>query len=187
MSAPCSVNAKGGRRRPVRVPGLDITICDLQFSNSFAESWNMSRPESVPDCADSLQVRIRCSLSAAVNRGVSPDGALWDGRYKSTVQREASLLTCQRYFGSNPVRTGVVQDPADYRWSSYQANALGSAISSLPGISSSWHWTKLTPSDGPPIARCSVRSLIEPHDRRHSPGLDQSQPQYGAKRSLASA
>jgi hypothetical protein len=41
MSAPCSVNAKGARRSPIFAPGLDITSCDLQFSNSLAESGKM--------------------------------------------------------------------------------------------------------------------------------------------------
>ena len=41
MSAPCSLNAKGARRSPILAPGLDITSCDFQFSNSLAESWNM--------------------------------------------------------------------------------------------------------------------------------------------------
>ncbi len=37
------------------------------------------------------------------------------------------LLLCQRYIELNPVRTGMVEDPADYPWSSYRANALGEA------------------------------------------------------------
>ena len=35
MSAPCSVNAKGARRSRIFAPGLDITGCDLQSSNSL--------------------------------------------------------------------------------------------------------------------------------------------------------
>lgn len=55
-----------------------------------------------------------------------PAGTLWDSRYKSSlVQAETYLLTCQRYIELNPVRAAMVHDPADYRWSSYRANALG--------------------------------------------------------------
>jgi len=55
-------------------------------------------------------------------------GILWDGRYKSSlVQAETYLLLCQRYIELNPVRAGMVADPADYRWSSYRANGLGQA------------------------------------------------------------
>jgi putative transposase len=35
------------------------------------------------------------------------------------------LLQCMRYIELNPVRAGLVGDAADYRWSSYRANALG--------------------------------------------------------------
>jgi putative transposase len=35
------------------------------------------------------------------------------------------LLACMRYIELNPVRAGLVRHPADFRWSSYRANALG--------------------------------------------------------------
>jgi len=35
------------------------------------------------------------------------------------------LLACMRYIELNPVRAHMVGRPADYRWSSYRANALG--------------------------------------------------------------
>lgn len=37
------------------------------------------------------------------------------------------LLSCMRYIELNPVSAGLVRDPADYRWSSHRANALGEA------------------------------------------------------------
>ena len=47
-------------------------------------------------------------------------GTLWDGRYKSTlVQSESYLLTCMAYLDLNPVRAGMVGQPADYAWSSH--------------------------------------------------------------------
>jgi len=52
-------------------------------------------------------------------------GTLWEGRYKATlIDSEAYLLTCMRYIELNPVRAGMVMDPADYPWSSYHFNAL---------------------------------------------------------------
>jgi putative transposase len=48
-------------------------------------------------------------------------GTLWEGRYKSTlIQAERYLLACMVYMDLNPVRAGMVPDPGDYRWSSYQ-------------------------------------------------------------------
>ena len=39
--------------------------------------------------------------------------------------RLSDLLECYRYIELNPVRAGMVDDSADYRWSSYRDNALG--------------------------------------------------------------
>jgi putative transposase len=61
-----------------------------------------------------------------VNRVYKRSGTLWEGRYRSCpTQAEAYLFACQRYIELNPVRAGMVEHPADYRWSSYQTNAQG--------------------------------------------------------------
>ncbi len=53
-------------------------------------------------------------------------GTMWEGRYKSClIDSEHYLFTLYRYIEMNPVRAGMVKTPADYRWSSYQHNALG--------------------------------------------------------------
>lgn len=53
-------------------------------------------------------------------------GTLFEGRFKSCiVQQSGYFLTCLRYIELNPVRAGMVRDPADYVWSSYRANGLG--------------------------------------------------------------
>lgn len=67
-----------------------------------------------------------------INAAYQRSGTLWEGRYKSSlVQSEAYLLACMRYIELNPVRAAMCADPADYRWSSYRANALGEAQSWL--------------------------------------------------------
>ena len=61
-----------------------------------------------------------------LNRSYRRTGSLWEGRYKSSViQVETYLLNCMRYIELNPVRAQMVQDPGQYRWSSYRHNALG--------------------------------------------------------------
>ena len=53
-------------------------------------------------------------------------GTLWEGRYRATlIESERYLLTCYRYIELNPVRAGLASHPAEYRWSSHAANALG--------------------------------------------------------------
>lgn len=61
-----------------------------------------------------------------VNRRYRRSGTLWEGRFRSClVQQEAYLFSCQRYIELNPVRAGMVEHPADYRWSSYRCNGQG--------------------------------------------------------------
>ena len=53
-------------------------------------------------------------------------GTLYESRFRSSiVQNRQYLLACQRYIELNPVRAGMVTDPADYAWSSYRAHTLG--------------------------------------------------------------
>jgi putative transposase len=62
----------------------------------------------------------------AINRRYRRSGTLWEGRFRSCpTHDETYLLTCQRYIELNPVRAAMVAHPADYRRSSYRANAQG--------------------------------------------------------------
>ncbi|XDF36425.1 transposase [Paracidovorax avenae] len=61
----------------------------------------------------------------AFNQRHGRTGTLWEGRYRSTVLDPARyLLACMAYIDLNPVRAGLVADPAEYPWSSH-AHALG--------------------------------------------------------------
>ena len=54
------------------------------------------------------------------NRTHNRSGTLWEERYKSViVERGIAARTMAAYIDLNPVRAGMVSDPADYRWSSY--------------------------------------------------------------------
>lgn len=51
-------------------------------------------------------------------------GHLFQGRYKAIlIEKDAYLLQLTRYIVMNPVRAGLVEDPALWRWSSYRATA----------------------------------------------------------------
>ena len=54
------------------------------------------------------------------NRLHSRSGTLWEDRFKSViVESGTAARTMAAYIDLNPVRAGMVKDPADYRWSSY--------------------------------------------------------------------
>ena len=51
-------------------------------------------------------------------------GHVFQGRFHSRlVETEAHLLECMRYDALNPVRAGLVDHPADWRWGSFRATA----------------------------------------------------------------
>jgi len=88
-------------------------------------------PQTPDGCAKLIQ-SIGRRYVQYVNRVYRRSGTLWEGRFKSSaVQTERYLLLCQRYIELNPVRAGMVRDPAAYRWSSYRHNGLGQADSRL--------------------------------------------------------
>ncbi len=54
------------------------------------------------------------------NRTHQRRGTLWEERYKSViVESGIAARTMAAYIDLNPVRAGMVADPADYHWSSY--------------------------------------------------------------------
>ncbi|MGL4400891.1 MAG: transposase [Luteolibacter sp.] len=54
------------------------------------------------------------------NRTHERSGNLWEDAFKSVmVEDGAAAKTVAAYIDLNPVRAGMVSDPADYRWSSY--------------------------------------------------------------------
>ena len=84
-------------------------------------------------------------------------GTLFEGRFKSSiVQSRRYLLACQRYIELNPVRAGMVGDPADYSWSSYRAHAFGRAAKL-------WrpHPEYLALGPNPPARTAAYRALVE--------------------------
>jgi putative transposase len=82
-----------------------------------------------PDAADGISMLMKHlgqRYVQYINRRYKRSGTLWEGRFRSgIVLDEAHLLASHCYIELNPVRAGMVDDPADYPWSSYRTNALG--------------------------------------------------------------
>ena len=79
-------------------------------------------PGGNPDNLGRLMKRIAGRQTRYVNKMEQRSGTLWEGRYKSSpIQNEEYLLACCRYVELNPLRAGLVDDPANYRWSSCPA------------------------------------------------------------------
>ncbi len=64
--------------------------------------------------------RIGVSYAYYFNRKNGRIGHLFQDRFKSEViDEDAYLLSAARYIHNNPVKAGMVKNPGDYKWSSY--------------------------------------------------------------------
>jgi putative transposase len=78
--------------------------------------------QALPKTMQSIGVRYVRYFNTTYDR----TGGLWDGRYQaSLVTTDHYLQACYRYIELNPVRAGLVADPADWIWSSHRFHALG--------------------------------------------------------------
>lgn len=78
------------------------------------------------DSVGNLMKRLGQRYVQYVNRTYQRSGTLWEGRFRSCLANEEHyVLGCYRYIERNPVRAGMVEHPADYRWSSYHVNGQG--------------------------------------------------------------
>ncbi len=68
------------------------------------------------------------------NRRHQRSGTLWEERFKSViVEGGVASRTVAAYIDLNPVRAGLAEDPADYRWSSY-GEAVGAGGATVGGL-----------------------------------------------------
>ena len=63
--------------------------------------------------------------TAYFNAKYGKTGHLWQGRFQSRpIVKGQYLINAATYIENNPVRAGIVNDPGDYRWSSYKERCL---------------------------------------------------------------
>ncbi len=98
------------------------------------EEWRqrmLGRMFSLSEFMKALKQR----FSQWYNRRKGRTGVLWEGRYKSVIVQDEmkAMRTMATYIDLNPVRAGITEDPADYRWSGY-AEAMAGKAAALEGI-----------------------------------------------------
>ncbi len=76
-------------------------------------------------------------FSSYYNRTHQRSGTLWEERFRSVIVEgeENTLMTMALYIDLNPIRAGIVSDPADYRFCGY-AEALAGGGRAREGIRS---------------------------------------------------
>ena len=87
-------------------------------------------------------------------------GTLWEGRYRSIVVQGSvtTLSAVSAYIDLNPVRAGIVNDPADYKWSGYGAATAGDAAA-MRGIARVFH-SEATDADFVKVAENHYREVL---------------------------
>lgn len=78
-----------------------------------------------------------------INKRENRFGHLFQGRFKAIlIDADAYLLELVRYIHLNPVRSGLISDPAEYRWSSHRAY-LG--LDRVGWLTTDWVYSRLAP------------------------------------------
>jgi REP element-mobilizing transposase RayT len=103
-----------------------------------------------------IMQNIAFRYTASVNARYRRSGHLFQGRYKAIlVDADTYLLELVRYIHLNPVRSGLVRDPSDYRWSSHHIY-LGAR--KCPWLTTEWVLGMFAPTVGP--ARAEYKRFV---------------------------
>ena len=135
---------RGNNRQPVFLDDADrISYLDLMREYAARERVaihayvlmdNHVHLLATPDSSTGLPAMMQALGRRYVpmfNRRHRRSGTLWEGRYRSTVvQTDRYLLACMVYIDLNPVRAGLVQRAADWRWSSH-GHYIGTRVDPL--------------------------------------------------------
>ena len=101
--------------------------CDLHAYALMPNHVHLLATGHVDGEISELMHRIGTKFARLVNLRWGRTGTLFEGRFRSSlIDSEAYLFTCMSYIELNPVRAGIVGNPAHFPWSSYSSNASGS-------------------------------------------------------------
>lgn len=124
-------------------PDPEVMAQILEEDSEQAAQWEERLSRRMQDVSEFMKT-LKQRFSIWYNKTHSRFGTLWAERFKSTIVENdpVALKMVAGYIDLNPIRAGLVADPANYRWSSY-GEAMGgltraqSALSSVLGMP---HW-----------------------------------------------
>ncbi len=128
------VTLRGNHRQPIFFAEADRELLGVVVAETVerlaarihAYCWMTNHLHLLVQVADAplgrLMLRIASQYARRVQASLATTGHLFERRYHSVlVDADCYLLTLIRYIHRNPVRAGMVADPADYPWSSHRA------------------------------------------------------------------
>lgn len=127
------VTQRGNHRQPIFFSEADRDLLDELVAETLertsarlhAYCWMTNHVHLLVQVADvplgRIMQRISGRYARKVQESLETTGHLFERRYYPVlVDADEYLLTLVRYIHQNPVRAGLVVDPADYPWSSHR-------------------------------------------------------------------
>ena len=127
------VTLRGNHRQPIFFAEADRDLLDDVVADAVdrlaarvhAYCWMTNHLHVLVQISDAplgrLILRIASQYARAVQTRLDTTGHLFERRYHAVlVDADAYLMTLIRYIHLNPVRAGLVADPAAYPWSSHR-------------------------------------------------------------------
>ncbi len=122
--------------RPTRyqVASPEVLEQMLRKGGKEAAQFRASLLRRMHDVSEFMKT-LKQRFSIWYNRFHGRVGTLWAERYRSTIVEESdrALSIVSAYIDLNPMRAGLVNDPKDYRWSSY-GEAMGGSPQARSGL-----------------------------------------------------
>jgi REP element-mobilizing transposase RayT len=128
--------------------------------------------------------RINGAYTQRYNTRYQRVGHVFQGRYKALpLLTEQHLVGACRYIVRNPLRAGLVRDPAEWQWSSYRASAL--LATGISGCDATWIRTAVADGD-PERYRSWVMAGLDDtcdflHPPKKAPGRQMAEPSVSAE------
>ena len=142
----------------------DLAFWETTGNQAAIEEWRqrqLKRMYSLSEFIGCVKQRFTRWHNAKTGRR----GTIWEERFGSVVveEEERALRTMAAYIDLNPVRAGMVEDPADYRWSGYAEAMAGKARSrrGLVRIIGQMAWPRATAAEARPWGQDAFPKGVE--------------------------
>jgi REP element-mobilizing transposase RayT len=174
------VTVRGDRKEPIFETDAD-RVSLLQLINEAAElhhwhllayclmdnHYHLEVETPVANLAAGMR-RINGAYTQRYNARYGRVGHVFQGRYKALpLLTEQHLFGACRYIVRNPLRAGLVRDPAEWQWSSYRASAL--LALGISGCDASWVRTAVADGDPERYRSWVMAGLDDTCDFLHLP------------------
>ena len=123
-----------GKSRAPFQPTPEVLATILETGGEEAAAWREKLTARMHDISAYMKT-VKQRFSVWYNKTHRRYGTLWADRFKSVLVEGSAqaLMTVAAYIDLNPIRAGLTEDPAAYRWSSY-AEALAGQQRAQEGL-----------------------------------------------------